>query len=137
MFRKLTLDKCDVALVSESEIPMAMSGAYNKLSCEKEDAGEEGWEQGASGCERHVTGEPSTTRDCRQFRNTGDIVMQVCTRSLVYIYIYTYIYKIYSRAAIYNMMKIWVSSHPWVSCRCSSLGYHVGARLFIRHVLIP
>jgi len=87
MFHKLTLDKCDIALVSESEIPMAMSGAYNKLSCEKEDAGEEGWEQVACGCERYhgSTLEPSTTRgsttrDCRQFRNTGDIVMQVCTR---------------------------------------------------------
>jgi len=79
MFRALTLDECDVGLMSEEEIPMAMSGEYNKMACEKEDTGEQGWQKGASGCQRDDAGEPTTRRDC-QFRNTGDIVLQVRPR---------------------------------------------------------
>ena len=77
MFRALANDECDVCLVSETELPLAMSGEFNKVACEKQDSGEQGWEPEVSGCERDVfTGKPTTTRDCK-FRNTGYIVLQV------------------------------------------------------------
>ena len=77
MHRAMTLNECDVGLVSEPDITLLMSGYFNQDACEKEDAGMPGWEKGKSGCERDDTGKPTTTRDCRRFRDTGDVVMQI------------------------------------------------------------
>ena len=77
MHRAMAMGECDVGLVSEPDVSLLMSGFFNQDACDKEDAGMPGWERGASGCERDAAGKPTTTRDCRRFRDTGEVVMQI------------------------------------------------------------
>ena len=77
MHRDMILGKCDVGLVSEPDLPLLMSGYFNQDACAREEAGQKGWEKGASGCERDANGQATTTRDCRRFRDTGDVVLQI------------------------------------------------------------
>ena len=64
--------------ISDSKLDSAWSGLYNREACEKEERKEKGWETPAlSGCKRLYDGKPDDKRDCGQFRDTGDAVLQI------------------------------------------------------------